>query len=264
MSFTAAQLSAQLSEIVATWFWPFVRIAALLTVAPVFGTRSVPVRVRMGLALALTLVVAPVVSSRLPDVELFSAQGVLVTGQQVLVGLSIGFAMRLLFTVLEVAGQLVAQLMGLGFAAMVDPQSGVQVPVVSQLYVIVATLAFLALDGHLLLIRALADSFEALEIAGAGVGQDALWALVAQGGWVFSSALLVALPSMAALLVVNLAFGVMTRAAPQLNVFAVGFPVVLILGFVIMLITLPSLVFQLGDLFDAAFELAARVIGGGR
>jgi flagellar biosynthetic protein FliR len=260
MSFTAAQLM----ELVGMWFWPFVRIAALLTVAPIFGTRSVPVRVRMGLALTLTLVIAPVVSTHLPDIELFSAQGVLVTAQQVLIGLSIGFAMRLLFTVLQVAGQLVAQLMGLGFAAMVDPQSGVQVPVVSQLYVIVATLAFLSLDGHLLLIRALADSFQVLQVASYGVGQDALWSLATQAGWVFSSALLIALPSMAALLVVNLAFGVMTRAAPQLNVFAVGFPVVLILGFVIMFITLPSLVFQLGDLFDAAFELAGRVIGGAR
>ena len=259
MAFTAAQFS----ELVEIWFWPFVRIAALLSVAPVFGTRSVPVRVRLGLALALTLVIAPVVGTRLPDVDLFSADGALVTGHQVLIGLSIGFAMRLLFTVLEVAGQLVAQLMGLGFAAMVDPQSGVQVPVVSQLYVLVTTLAFLALDGHLLLIRALADSFQVLQVAHAGVGQNTMWSLVTQAGWVFSSALLIALPSMAALLIVNLAFGVMTRAAPQLNVFAVGFPVVLMLGFVIMFITLPSIVFQLGDLFDAAFEFVARVIGGG-
>ncbi len=260
MSFTAAQLS----ELIGTWFWPFVRIAAMLTVAPVFGTRSVPVRVRMGLALTLTLVLAPTVGSRLPAVDLFSVEGALVTGQQVLVGLSIGFAMRLVVTVLEVAGQLVAQLMGLGFAAMVDPQSGVQVPVISQFYIVVATLAFLALDGHLLLIRALADSFQVLEIAPAGIGKDALWALASQARWVFSSALLIALPSMAALLVVNLAFGVMTRAAPQLNVFAIGFPVTLILGFAIMFITLPSLVFQLGDLFSAAFEFTARVIGGGR
>ncbi len=260
MSFTAAQLS----ELVGAWFWPFVRISAMLTVAPVFGTRSVPVRVRMGLALTLTLVLAPAVRSLLPAVDLFSAEGALVTGQQVLVGLCIGFAMRLVVTVVEVAGQVIAQLMGLGFAAMVDPQSGVQVPMISQFYIVVTTLAFLALDGHLLLIRALADSFQVLEIARVGVGQDVLWGLVDQARWVFSSAVLIALPTMAALLVVNLAFGVMTRAAPQLNVFAVGFPVTLMLGFAIMLITLPSFVFQLGDLFGAAFEFTARVIGGER
>ena len=214
--------------------------------------------------MTLTLVLAPAVGSRLPAVELFSAEGALVTGQQVLIGLSIGFAMRLVVTVVEVAGQVVAQLMGLAFASMVDPQSGVQIPMISQFYIVVTTLVFLALDGHLLLIRALADSFQVLEIARVGVGQDALWSLANQARWVFSSAVLIALPSMAALLVVNLAFGVMTRAAPQLNVFAVGFPVTLMLGFAIMLITLPSFVFQLDDLFGAAFEFTARVIRGGR
>ncbi len=250
-----------LAQWVVAWFWPFVRIAALVSVAPVFGNRSTPARVRLGLALVLSLAIAPFVPP-LPPLDPLSGAGLAVTVQQVLIGLALGFSVRLVFTVLEVGGHQVAQLMGLGFASMVDPQSNAQVPVVSQFYILFATLVFLGLDGHLVLIEVLAESFHTLPIAPSGLAVAGWRALVDQAGWMFGAAVVMALPAMAALLTVNLAFGVMTKTAPQLNIFAVGFPVTLIFGFFVMLLTLPSVVGRLSSLFAEAMGLARGLVGG--
>jgi len=251
----------QVTELVTAWFWPFIRISAVVAVAPIFGNRSVPVRVRVGIAVVLTLVIAPL-APPMPAVDPISITGMVITGQQVLVGLSLGFAVRLVFVVLEVAGQQIAQVMGLGFAAMVDPQNGVSVPVVSQLYLILATLVFLALDGHLLLIEVLAESFLTLPVSVNGVARSGLWDLVNHAGWMFSGAVLMALPAMAALLMVNLGFGVMSRSAPQLNIFAVGFPATLIFGFVMMLLTLSGSLALLEPLFERSISMARTLVSG--
>ena len=183
--------------------------------------------------------------------------------QQVITGLAMGLALRLVFSVFELAGQIIAQHMALHFASLVDPNSGVQVPMISQFYIILATLVFLTLNGHLLCIQVLAESFRALPVGSGGLGREGLWALVQHGGWIFSSAVLFAIPIVAALLVVNLAFGVMTRAAPQLNVFAVGFPVALILGFAVMLLTLPGVMGLFEQFFAEALNFARALVDGG-
>ncbi len=174
-----------------------------------------------------------------------------------------GFALRLVYTALDVAGQTIGQLMGLGFASMVDPQNGVQVPVVSQFYTIVAVLLFLAFIGHLVLIEVLVDSFRTLP-----VGQDlppaSLWTLATWAGQLFVGAVLIALPAVAALVVINVAFGVITRAAPQLNIFAVGFPVTLMLGFAVMTLALPGLPDQWQRELEGAFETIRVLVGGNR
>ena len=251
----------QLTEFVTAWLWPFIRISAVVAVAPIFGNRSVPLRLRVGIAVVLTLVIAPLVPP-MPVVDPISITGTVITGQQVLVGLSLGFAVRLSFIVLEVAGQQIAQVMGLGFAAMVDPQNGVSVPVVSQFYLILATLVFLALDGHLLVIEVLAESFLTLPVAVNGVERSGLWNLINSAGWVFSGAVLMALPAMGALLLVNLGFGVMSRSAPQLNIFAVGFPATLIFGFVMMLLTLSGSLALLEPLFERSIGMAQNLVSG--
>jgi len=255
MTWTTAQLAAMAS----TWLWPFFRIGAMLAAAPVFGARYVPVRIRLGLAVVLTMVVVPVIPA-LPPVAPFSGEGILITVQQVLTGLAMGLALRLVFSVFELAGQIIAQHMALHFASLVDPNSGVQVPMLSQLYILLGTLVFLGLNGHLLCIEVLAESFHALPVGVTGLARDSLWDLVRQGGWIFSAAVLFAIPAVAALLVVNLAFGVMTRAAPQLNIFAVGFPVTLILGFAIMLLTLPGVTVQFEQLFSDAIEFTRYLV----
>lgn len=257
MSWTTAELAAMAT----TWLWPFFRIGAMLAVSPIFSARYVPVRIRLGLALALTAVVVPVIPLP-PALAPFSGPGLLVAVQQVITGLAMGLALQLVFSVFELAGQVIAQHMALHFASLVDPNSGVQVPMLSQFYIILATLVFLTLNGHLLCIRVLVESFRVLPVGSGGLGREGLWALVQQGGWIFSSAVLFAIPIVAALLVVNLAFGVMTRAAPQLNIFAVGFPVTLGLGFAVMLLTLPGVMGLFEQFFAVALGFARTLVAG--
>src|SRR3990172_9530026 len=172
---------AQLTALLQAWLWPFVRIAALIMAAPVVGTRAVPPRVRIVLAVGMTAVLVPVLPA--PDaIEPFSAAGLAVTVQQVLIGAILGLSLRFIFTAVELTGQLLGQQMGLSFAAMVDPQSGSQVPIVSQFYVLLATLLFLSLNGHLLMLHALAESFRTLPVGGIGVTQAGVGALLAWSG----------------------------------------------------------------------------------
>jgi flagellar biosynthetic protein FliR len=259
MHFTTAELAAWIGA----WFWPFTRIGAMLMSAAVFGTRALPMRLRLVLTLALTLIIAPL-AGPVPAVDPLSGEGALITVQQVLIGVSIGFALRLVFAALELAGETIGGLMGLGFASIVDPQHGVQVPVVAQFYVLLATLMFLALQGHLLWIEALAESFRVVPIGAAGLTAGGMWALVSFISDVFGWAVRLALPVVAALLVVNLAFGVLARTSPQLNVFSVGFPAALLVGMALILITLPSVLLKVGPLAGEGLELVGRVLGGGR
>jgi len=244
---------------ITAWMWPFVRVSALVASAPVFGHRAVPARVKIGVAVVLTAAVAPLLPA-MPSADPLSAQGLAITAQQILIGVTLGFAMRLTFVVLELAGQQIAQLMGLGFASMVDPSSGASVPLVSQFYLVLATLVFLSLDGHLVVVEVLANSFATLPVAATGLGPDALRALVDQMGWVFAAAIVMALPAVAALLTVNVSFGVITRTAPQLNIFAVGFPVTLVFGFVVILLTLPSVLNSVGSLFSDSMSVAIGLL----
>jgi flagellar biosynthetic protein FliR len=247
--------SAQLAAWFTSWLWPFLRISALIAAAPVFGNRLIPPRIRLGAALTVTMIIAPVVPPA-PMIDPVSFSGLLIAAQQVLIGVTLGFALRLVFAVLEIGGQLTAQMMGLGFAVLVDPQNGIDVPVVSRLYVVLATLVFLALNGHLAIIEVLSASFVTLPVGSQGVGRDGLWILVTHAGWVFSAAVRMALPAIVALFIVNLAFGVMVRAAPQLNIFAVGFPLTLVFGFFVMLLTLPNMLTQFERVFDFSIATA--------
>lgn len=249
----------QVMTLLQAWLWPFLRIASLVMAAPVIGTRSVPMRVRMAVAVAITAVLAPVLPADHTIVPLSDA-GLLTAVQQVVIGVTVGLILRLVFAVIEFAGQILAQQMGLGFAAMMDPQSGAQVPVVSQFYIILATLLFFAGNCHLLLIRLLADSFELLPIGTVGVSRAGIDRVLIWSGTLFSGAVLIVLPVIVALLMVNLAFGVMARTAPQLNVFSIGFPVMIIGGVVLMLLFVGDFGTVMQADFDAAFTLAYRVL----
>lgn len=253
--------SAEIAAWVGAFLWPLTRVAALVSIAPVLGARSLPRRVRLMLALALTWAVLPF-APPVPAVEPLSPTGVLIVAQQILIGLSMGFVLRLAFAALELGGHMIATQMGLGFASLVDPQNGSQTPLLSQFYSLLGTLVFLSLNGHLLLVQLLVDSFKTLPVAAVGADRDVLWALVAWASHTFAGAVLIALPAVASLLVVNLAFGVMTRAAPQLNIFAVGFPITLILGLLILLYNLPTLLYQMNGLFEDAFRTVGQLTGG--
>ena len=244
ITITAGQLETWLAQI----FWPFVRIGACLMVAPGFGAIFVPARVRIVLAGAIALTVAPLVPAP-QGVAPFSAAGFVITAQQVLIGLALGFALQLIFDAVALANS-----MGLSFAFNVDPMRGTSTAAVGQLYALLVMLTFLALDGHLALIATLIDGFRTLPIGVTGLGSVGLWTLVGWGSQLFAGALAVALPGVTALLIVNVAFGVMSRAAPTLNLFAVGFPVALVFGLVIVLLSLPTLQASFVELLQATFE----------
>lgn len=250
MTLTTSGLEALLLAQLATYMWPFFRITGLVMLAPVFGARLVPARVRLALAVALTAALAPAIDA--PQAFEWSIATLLAAVHELLLGIVIGFVLQMLFDALVIAGQTIAMTMGLGFATMVDPQRGVAVPLVAQFFVILGTLVFLTLDGHLALIALLAESFELIPI-GMPLGRDSLWSLLAQGGEMFAGALRIALPAVTALLVVNLAFGVMSRAAPTLNLFAIGFPTALLLGLVFLLLNVGGFVGVFSLLLDDVF-----------
>ena len=244
---------------VAAFIWPLIRIGAMFTAAPLFSMHSIPARIRLVLSVALTLVVMPVLPT-LPAVEMFSFQGIMVTLEQLVIGLASGFIVQMAFAAIVFGGQGIAYSMGLGFASMVDPQNGQQVPVLSQFYVITGTFIFLAVDGHLVLIQMLLDSFATLPIASVGLESPDLWSIIAWSSRVFAGGLLLALPVIASLLLVNVSFGVATRAAPQLNIFSVGFPVTLLLGMLLVWITLPNLLDQFNGILVDAYQLLGQLL----
>jgi flagellar biosynthetic protein FliR len=241
------------------YIWPFFRILGVVMVAPVFGARLVPVRARIALGVALTVAIAPTIG----EVVLFESPvaNAFLIAHEIIVGVAMGFVMQMVFDALVIGGQTIAMSMGLGFAMLVDPQRGVSVPVLSQFFVIFGMLIFLSLGGHLALIMVLAESFQTLAI-GTFIGVDTIGNLVAWGSEMFIGALRIALPAVTALLVANLAFGVMSRAAPTLNLFAIGFPVALLLGFVVLLINIgafePLLESLLGDALVRIASIAGR------
>lgn len=256
MQFTAAELTAWTGS----WLWPFLRIGSMLIAAPLFGARTVSTRVRVMFAFLLAMIIAPLLPQP-PAVEPLSAAALMIAMQQILIGLVIGFVLQMAFSAITQAGEYIALSTGLGFASMIDPAQGVQVPVVSQFFVIMATLVFLGLDGHLALIELTLDSFRVLPVGESGIEWSDLWVLVIWGGRMFAGALLIALPAVVAMLLVNASLGVIVRAAPQLNIFAVGFPLMILLGMVVIILSLPGIVQLFTEVVSESFELVVRLLG---
>lgn len=241
-------------------FWPFVRIGSCLMVAPLFSASYVPPRIRIVLAVALTALVLPVIPHP-AGLTLLSADGVVTTAQQIVVGLAMGFVVQLMFDALTFGGQMLANGMGLGFALDIDPLRGVQTPALGQFYVMLGSLTFLALDGHIALIQTLVDSFRGLPVGPTGLSPQALRALADWGSQLFLGAMRVALAGMTALVVINLGFGIISRAAPAMSLFGVGFPITLAFGLVVVLLGLPTLQSGLTEMLDAAFRFMRALAG---
>lgn len=230
MEFTDAQIGAWVGSFV----WPLFRIASFLMIIPLFGTQLVPMRVRIGFAFLLAMIVAPLIPE-VPQVEALSMNALLITLQQVFIGSLTGLMFVMLMQIFVVSGQIIAMQMGLGFASMMDPINGVNVPILSQIYLIGVTFIFLAMNGHLVMIETIIESFYIWPISptilgGTSIQLDELWAFLMQINWLFASALLVSLPVITSVLVVNISFGIVTRAAPQMNVFSLGFPIGMLFG----------------------------------
>lgn len=236
--------SAQLDTWLAALIFPLVRILAMISTSPVLGNQQVPKRVKIGLSVLLALIVAPTIAE-MPSIPVGSPQGLLIIIQQIIIGVAMGFTLRLIFTTVEMAGELAGLQMGLGFASFYDPVNSAYSPIVARWLGMIAILAFLAADWHLYMLSALAQSFVTLPIGGAMSG-NGYYSVASWGASIFAFGLQITLPIVAALLFTNIALGILSRAAPQLNLFAVGFPITLTIGFVVLILSLPYFI----PLFD--------------
>lgn len=249
---------AQLEAWLAAFLFPLARVLGLLAAAPVFNNAALPLRVRLALGLAITLALAPLLPPA-PALAPGSWEGLALLAQQGLIGIALGFTMRLAFAAVDLAGELMGLQMGLGFAVFYDPQHAAQLPLLAQLMGLFALLVFLAIDGHLMMLALLAESFTLLP-PGAATAVRGIESLLAWGGTVFSLGLLLALPLVTALLVANIALGVLTKVAPQLNLFAVGFPITLLAGFAVLALTLPYCAPALERVFETGYGAVSAVL----
>lgn len=223
--------NAQIAGWVSSFLLPLFRVAAVLMVMPIIGTQLVPQRVRLYMALAITLLLVPILPP-MPQVDALSLRSIVLIAEQIIIGAMLGFSLQLFFHIFVFAGQLASMQMGLGFASMMDPATGVSVPVLGQFLLMLVSLLFLAMNGHLVVFEVLAESFVTLPV-GQTLEVEYFAIVAGRLSWVIGAALLLVLPAVSALLVINIAFGVMTRAAPQLNIFTIGFPLTLIMGLII-------------------------------
>lgn len=251
--------SAQLDAWLALFIFPLTRILALLATAPVFNNAALPARMRLVAGLAIAIALAPALPAP-PPIPAGSWLGLTVMGEQILIGTLMGFSLRIAFAALDVAGELIGLQMGLSFATFFDPVAGGETPVMTQFLGLLTALFFLAMNGHLLAIYLVAESFTVLPIGSLPFQAVSLAALVKSAAMMFSLGVLLALPLITALLVTNLALGVLSRVAPALNLFAVGFPVTMALGFIVLLLCLPYLGAAMEPVFNRGFETLEAVV----
>ena len=246
-------------EMLSAFIWPFFRIGGFFLVVPVFGTRLVSPNVRIGLVSLIAIIVMRTLPP-MPVVDLLSLGTYLMVAEQLLIGISMAFLITVLFQVFILAGQMIAMQMGLGFASMIDPGNGISVAIVSQFYLMLTTLVFLGMNGHLVAIEVLVESFSVLPVT-AHWNFNGLFELASMGTWLFASALFVALPAVTAILTINFAFGIMTRAAPQLNIFSLGFPFTMLMGLLIMWMGLSGFLPQYQSLVSDCLHMIKNMYG---
>ena len=251
--------SQQLQMWVAMFIWPTTRILGVLATAPPFGSASVPMLVKIMLGVAVGAVIGPDVP--LPAaLDPSSLTGLLILLQQMIIGLSMGMAIRIVFAAVEAAGEFTSATMGLSFAAFFDPQTQGRTSVVSQLFNLLATMVFLSINGHLVLLAVLAESFHTLPISANPMSTEGLHQITLWGARIFSMGLQLALPLVIALLITNFALGILTRSAPQLNLFGIGFSITMMAGFILIGITLPYMLTPLQHFMTEGIDMI-RMLG---
>lgn len=253
ISIGAADLELWLSA----FLYPFFRMLALMSSAPLLSHVNVPVPTRLGLAVLLTVLVAPTLPAA-QTVSPLSVVGVMLIFQQVIVGVALGFSMQLAFSAVELAGNMIGLQMGFSFAVFIDPQNSTQSPIVGSFLSMILMLLFLAINGHLMMISAVVESFRAVPIGVDGSHAYHWLQLASAGSQVFVSGLQIAMPIIGAMMLANLTLGVLTRTAPQLNLFAVGFPVTVIVGLLMLLLGMPYLMPELEKVLYLGLSIFTR------
>jgi len=248
---------AQAVDLLNQFIWPLVRVGAVLLTGPFFSLAAVNLRVRIAVVFVLTWMLFPMVT--IPDIDPFSFGAVSGILHEVMIGGLMGLSLQIVVAALIVAGQAIAGSMGLSMANMVDPSLG-NVPTLSQFFLIIGTLLFLSLGGHLVIITLLASSYEWVPIASGGLSLAMVMAMVSWSSEMFVGAVVIAFPIMTGLLLVNALLGLVARAAPSLNVFAIGFPALIPLGLGMLLVTMGIWFEQVENLWFLGFEAATEVL----
>jgi flagellar biosynthetic protein FliR len=251
----------QITDTLMALMWAMLRVSGVIIIAPLLGAVFIPARVRVLLVVVLTVAMLPIVGAT-PTYSPLSLPGLVTIAQELAIGLAIGFILKLAVEAAVFAGQVISVGMGLSFATVVDPQQG-GTPLLGRFYIIVATLLLLAANAHLALIQVVAESYGLIPIGQGGIAAPDARQVVEFGSLMFVGAMQLALPAVVAILMVNVAFGVISRAAPTLNLFAVGFPITLMTGFVIMILSVPSHGAVWSLQFADAFAAITRLLGGG-
>lgn len=245
LGFTEAQIVGWLSPLL----WPLLRTLALVGSLPVFGQRAVPMRIKVGLSLFVAIAAQPALPPS-PVVALDSPAAWALVAQQLLVGLSLGFAVRVIFAAVELGGELIGLQMGLNYAGWFDPSTASQGTTSGRFFSTLVGFVFVIVNGHLAVIAAIVRSFDVFAV---GADPFAFLRLLQPQRWgaeIFALGLWIALPLVGMVLFVNLLLGLVSRVAPQINIFAVGFPVTLAVGLVGMLLTLPLLQLPIATALD--------------
>ena len=255
--------NATLLESLVAFMLVSVRISAMLLVAPLFAASSVSIPIRVITSLAIAVMLVQVVPT--PKIDVLSPIGALAIAGEIIVGAAIGFIFQLGFAAVQIAGEQIAASTGLGFAAMVDPQTGTQSPVINQFLSIMMLLSFLTLEGHHILLKLLAASYQALPVGAAFFSTNTLSGIAKAGALIFSAGMLLCLPIIVALFLVTLVIGILTRVAPQMNLFSVGFAISILAGLGLMLVALPGLTAGMAGILDETANRARSLIlnGGG-
>lgn len=244
------------------WIMAMIRPGAALMVAPVFGATSVPLQVRIILSAMIGIAASNSVPMSLPDSTLMSYTGFVFILGEVICGIAMGFALQVGYSAAFVAGEVISNTMGLGFASMSDPQSGASSPVIGSFLSIIAVLLLLAMDGHLMLIAIIVQSYQSLPPGSAMLSPEVIFNLVEFGGTLFSMGLVIALPVGAALIIVQVVMAMLARSAPQLNLFSVGIPVAVLAGIILLAMAAPVLADGMMRAIELGLEQSEVMAGG--
>ena len=250
---------AQINQFIGQYLWPLIRISAFYLAVPIIGARTVPVRVRLILALFTTMLVVPMLPNA-PIISFMSLEGMVMVVRETVIGLALGFLLQMVMHVFVLAGQLITLKLGLGFAAQNDPSSGVSVTVISQFYLLLSTLLFLAINGHLVVIQMIIDSFTSFPVMGHGLTVENYMLIVNMFSWMFACALVVSLPLFTSMMIVNMSFGVMGRSAPQMNILNVGFSITLMFGFILMWYSLTNFLPLFYQIIEEGLSTAKNLV----
>ena len=251
-------LAADIIERFYAFMWPMLRISALMLTAPILSQNAINTRLRILIALVLTWLIYPL--HRWPQLDPSSAEGLLQVFNQVAIGATMGLTLQIVVAAVVVAGQSISSAMGLSMANMIDPSLG-NVPVVSQFLLILASLVFVGFGGPAILLGLVSESFHTLPIGASILNQALLGRVVQWSSMMFLGALLMALPVMVFLLFVNVGLGVVTRAAPSLNIFAVGFPAMILAGFLVLILSMDAIGGRIEWLWMQGFGVLRDLIG---